>query len=141
MTPVMRPQDTFCHAFRMVSLERSPRKPVVFACSGCSSAGKRADDVARCLDERGDAEMSCLAGIGSGHPTFRRKIENREAWLVDGCPLHCALGVFEQAGLGAAVSRHIRLQDYGVKKDAPLDTGPNCDTLMNLVTNSIHRDV
>ncbi len=75
------------------------------------------------------------------HATRSRTPAVRDKLSADGCPLHCALGVFEQAGLGAAVSRHIRLQDYGVKKDAPLDTGPNCDTLMNLVTNSIHGDI
>jgi uncharacterized metal-binding protein len=47
-----------------------PVRPLVFACSGCSFAGKLADDLARHLDRTGDAEMSCLAGVGAQRPSF-----------------------------------------------------------------------
>lgn len=50
--------------------EKVSAKPLVFARSGCSFAGKLTDDLARRLDRNGDAEMSCLAGIGAKRPGF-----------------------------------------------------------------------
>lgn len=50
--------------------ERVSAKPLVFACSGCSFAGKLTDDLARRFDRNGDAERSCLAGIGAKRPGF-----------------------------------------------------------------------
>lgn len=35
--------------------EKVSAKPLVFACSGCSFAGKLTDDLARRLDRNGDA--------------------------------------------------------------------------------------
>jgi uncharacterized metal-binding protein len=93
-----------------------PATPLVFACSGCSFAGRTADQLARRLDHRGDAEMSCLAGIGAQRPGFIAKLTNREVWVIDGCPIECARGVFEQAHHAGAITRHIRLDDHGVRK-------------------------
>jgi uncharacterized metal-binding protein len=114
MTPVIpaAPVDLYSRSVQ----EQVPAKPLVFACSGCSFAGKLADDLARRLDRNGDAEMSCLAGIGAKRPSFIAKLTNREVWVIDGCPIECARGVFEQAGRRAAITRHIRLHDHGVKK-------------------------
>src|SRR5690349_7987288 len=81
--------------------------PLVFSCSGCSLAGKLADERARDLDRRGDAEMSCLAGIGARRPSFLAELKNREVWVIDGCALECARGVFEQAGQAHAITKHI----------------------------------
>lgn len=38
--------------------------PLVYSCSGCSSAAQTANQVALELDRMGVAEMSCIAGIG-----------------------------------------------------------------------------
>ncbi len=114
MTPVI-PEAPPVFYSRQVR-ETLPAKPLVFACSGCSFAGKLADDMARHLDRTGDAEMSCLAGIGAKRPGFLAKLRSRDVWVIDGCPIECARGVFEQAGHGGAVTRHIRLHDHGVKK-------------------------
>ena len=96
--------------------EKVPAKPLVFACSGCSFAGKLADDLARHFDRTGDAEMSCLAGIGAKRPGFLAKLRSREVWLIDGCPIECARGVFDQTGHASAVTRHIRLHGHCVNK-------------------------
>jgi len=101
----------------------APPKPLVFACSGCSFAGKLADDLARHLDRHGDAEMSCLAGIGAHRPSFLAKLRNRQVWLVDGCPIECAKGVFDQAGQASSVTHHIRLHELGIKKHQGPDGG------------------
>jgi oxygen-dependent protoporphyrinogen oxidase len=94
-------------------------KPLVFACSGCSFAGKLSDSVARELDRQQIAEMSCLAGVGARHASFLRQLPGRPVWIVDGCPIECARGVFEQAAQGERVTRHIRLHDLGFKKNRP----------------------
>jgi uncharacterized metal-binding protein len=97
----------------MDSSEES-RKPILFACAGCSNAGRAAYDVAQELDQRGVAEMSCLAGVAAGKKSFLRKLDGREVWVVDGCPIHCALGVLEQ--IGKNVDVHVKLLDYGIRK-------------------------
>lgn len=109
--------------------ENGPAKPLVFACSGCSYAGKLADDLARHMDRTGEAEMSCLAGIGARRPSFLAKLQNREVWVIDGCAIECARGVFDQAGRGASISHHIRLHDLGIKKHHAPDGGIDVDAL------------
>jgi uncharacterized metal-binding protein len=54
--------------------EKVPPKPLVFACSGCSFAGKLADDMARYFDRTGEA---CLAGIGAKRSGFLAKLHSR----------------------------------------------------------------
>jgi len=117
--------------------EKASAKPLVFACSGCSFAGKLADDMARHLDRTGDAEMSCLAGIGAKRPGFLAKLRSREVWVIDGCPIECARGVFEQAGHGGAVTRHIRLHDHGVKKHQAPNGGVDVDGFAVQLTEQV----
>lgn len=132
MTPVIPagPSDRYSERVQ----ERVPAKPLVFACSGCSFAGKLADDLARRLDRHGDAEMSCLAGIGAKRPSFIAKLTNREVWAIDGCAIECARGVFEQAGHPAAITRHIRLHDHGVKKHQAPNGGVDIDGFATQLT-------
>ncbi len=92
--------------------------PLVYACAGCSPAGRAAYEVAQSLTSRGDAEMSCLAGVAAELPYFRKQLAGREVWVVDGCPLECARQVFRKQGRDVAY--HIRLHDYGVKKQIGL---------------------
>lgn len=106
----------------------SKQLPIVFACSGCSNAGELADHLAVELDRRGIAEMSCLAGVGAARPYFLKKLAHREVWIIDVCPIECSLGVFAQLGEHASV--HIRLHDLGVRKTAPLPTGPDSSNLI-----------
>lgn len=92
--------------------------PLVFACSGCSKAGQLADVLARELDRRGLAEMSCLAGLGAKRPKFLKQLAARKIWLIDGCPIDCAAGVLDQVGRPPEL--HLNLHDLGVKKNDPL---------------------
>lgn len=105
--------------------------PVVFACSGCSNAGQLANQVALELDRRGIAEMSCLAGVGAAKATFLKKIQGREVWVIDGCPIECSHGVFELAR--ERVDVHIRLFDLGIRKNVELPTGVELDQLVENV--------
>jgi uncharacterized metal-binding protein len=113
----------------------SAKRPIVFACSGCSNAGQLSGRVALELDRRGIAEMSCLAGIGAAKPLFLKKLADREVWVVDGCPINCSLGVFEQVHEHTDV--HIRLHDLGIKKNADVPDDEAFDQLMDGVLNQI----
>ena len=71
-----------------MSVER--RKPVVFACAGCSAAGRLAYDLALELDRRQTVEMSCLAGFAAQLNPFTWLIEVRPVWVIDGCVFNAA---------------------------------------------------
>lgn len=118
-----------------LSDDKKPKKPIVLACAGCSFAGHLAYDLASELDRRGIAEMSCLAGVAAEKPSFLRKIEGREVWLIDGCPIECGLGVF--ARIGKYIDRHVRLHDFGIKKERPPEEGVNMDVLIQTALAAI----
>ena len=50
--------------------------PLVYSCSGCSSAAQMANYVAVQLDRRGAAEMSCIAGVGGDVPSMTVRIHH-----------------------------------------------------------------
>jgi uncharacterized metal-binding protein len=89
--------------------------PVVYACSGCSSAGELADHVARRLDSSGLAEMASIAGIGAGEPQQLSRARSRFPIIaIDGCANACARRCLERNGISPA--RHYMLGRYGVWK-------------------------
>ncbi len=101
-----------------------PKLPVVYSCSGCSSAGQMANWIAVKLDRSGKAEMSCIAGVGGGvGPLVRTAQEAGTVVAVDGCPLHCALHSLRLRGVEPAV--HVDLSRLGVKKQAHWDFSEN----------------
>lgn len=111
--------------------------PIVFACSGCSNAGQLADNLARELDARGIAEMSCLAGVGAAKKHFLKQLMGREVWVIDGCPIECSLGVFDNVSENIDV--HIRLHDLGVRKNAELPTGTDFAELVESVLQQVRE--
>jgi uncharacterized metal-binding protein len=99
----------------IVNEEKSPGKPVVYACSGCSDAGEIADRVARQLTCDGAAQMSCLAGIGGRVKSLLLKAERADRILVvDGCPLNCAAHTLKLAGFKDF--DHLELHRIGIRK-------------------------
>ncbi len=111
------------------------RLPILFACSGCSHAGQLANQVALALDQRGAAEMSCLAGIGAAKKHFVKQLAGRQVWVVDGCPIHCGLGVFDQ--IREHIDVHIRLHDLGVRKNVAAPEGAELEQLVDEVLRSM----
>lgn len=107
------------------------RLPLVFACAGCSAAGRLAYDIALELQRRGIAEMSCLAGVGAAKSHFLKQLKDREVWVIDGCPIECAVGIFGQQ------SRHvdvrIQLHDVGVKKASGAPAGMEMEQMIEAV--------
>lgn len=89
--------------------------PLVYSCSGCSSAAQTANYIALKLDREGDAEMSCIAGVG-GNVSHLVNIarSGRPIIAIDGCPLSCSLHCLSERGLSADL--HLLLHERGVKK-------------------------
>lgn len=112
--------------------------PLVYACAGCSHAGRAAYDVAQELSSRGDAEMSCLAGVAAELPVFLRVLDGREVWVIDGCPLECAKAVFDK--LGRPIHRHIQLREHGVAKNAPRAGEGSAEEIASQICPSCHSD-
>lgn len=89
--------------------------PLVYSCSGCSSAAQLANHLAVQLDRSGHAEMSCIAGVGGDVPhLLKPALSGRPIVALDGCPLVCVHSCLARHGI--TPSRHYQLQHYGVKK-------------------------
>ena len=97
--------------------------PIVYSCSGCSSAAQLANHVALRLDRCGAAEMSCIAGVGGDVPHLMKTARSgRPIIALDGCPLVCVKSTLARHGIAA--DRHYQLQQYGVKKRTHEDFEP-----------------
>ena len=96
--------------------------PLVYSCSGCSSAAQMANHVALRLDRRGAAEMSCIAG-GDVAALVRLAGSGRTIMAIDGCPVACARKCLARHGLAPDV--HLELGALGVRKrlHADFDAG------------------
>jgi len=78
--------------------------PLIYSCSGCSSAAQLANHLALHLDRSEVAEMSCLAGLGGDvRPLVRTAKSGRPLVVIDGCPLHCGLHTLARHGLKPAL--------------------------------------
>ena len=97
--------------------------PLVYSCSGCSSAAQMANHLAIALDRKGLAEMSCIAGVGGDVPKLvRLATSGRPIVALDGCPLACVRSSLARHGVAPA--RHYQLHQYGVKKRTHQDFDP-----------------
>ena len=89
--------------------------PLVYSCSGCSSAAQMANYVALCVDRGRQAEMSCIAGVGGNVPSLVRTARSgRPVVAIDGCPLHCVRDCLAWHDVAPAI--HLTLTEMGVKK-------------------------
>lgn len=71
------------------AVDRS-RLPLVYSCSGCSSAAQTSNRIAIELDRRNLAEMSCIAGVGGGVAKLVKVAKSgRPIVGIDGCALAC----------------------------------------------------
>lgn len=97
--------------------------PLVYSCSGCSSAAQMANHLALKLDRAGAAEMSCIAGVGGGVAGLVRGARSgRRILALDGCALKCVSACL--ANVGVAADTHLVLSDYGVRKRQHADFDP-----------------
>ncbi len=113
------------------------KAPLVYSCSGCSSAAQLANHVAVQLDRRGVAEMSCIAGVGGDVPALLKVAQSgRPMAVIDGCPLVCAKRSLQRHGV--TPDRHWQLGEHGVKKRFHADFDPQqAEEIIALVTTVI----
>lgn len=89
--------------------------PLVYSCSGCSSAAQLANLLAIRLDREKLAEMSCIAGVGGNVRSLVRTAQSgRKVIVLDGCALHCAKHCLDRYAI--PVDAHLDLHKSGVKK-------------------------
>ncbi|MCC7321566.1 MAG: putative zinc-binding protein [Rubellimicrobium sp.] len=89
--------------------------PLVYSCSGCSSAAQMANHLAVRLDRGGLAEMSCIAGVGGDVPKLVRVARSgRRIIAIDGCALACVKSCLARQGV--APDEWLLLSDHGVRK-------------------------
>jgi uncharacterized metal-binding protein len=97
--------------------------PIVYSCSGASSAAQMANHLAVRLDRLAVAEMSCIAGVGGDvKPLVHIAKSGRPIIALDGCPLHCAAKILQRQGLQA--DKHYDLSKLKVKKQMHADFEP-----------------
>lgn len=101
--------------------------PLVYSCSGCSSAAQLANHLAVRLDREGLAEMSCIAGVGGNVRSLVRKARDaadagRPIVAIDGCVLVCAKACLAQRGV--TPDEHVLLAEQGVRKAYHADFDP-----------------
>ena len=90
-------------------------KPLVYSCSGCSSAAQMANHIALKMDREQIAEMSCIAGVGGNvKKLVRTASSGRKIMVIDGCPLACAKACLSNHHI--VPDMHIELTALGVSK-------------------------
>ena len=114
--------------------------PLVYSCSGCSSAAQLANQVAVRLDRSGVAEMSCIAGVGGEVASLVKTARSgRPIIALDGCPLVCVKSSLARHGISA--TRHYQLQQYGVKKRQHEDYDPEqAQQVLDRVVGDLHQE-
>jgi uncharacterized metal-binding protein len=104
-------------------MSRNEKLPLVYSCSGASSAAQMANHIAVKLDRLKVAEMSCIAGVGGDvKPLVRTAKSGRPIITLDGCPLQCAAQILKRKGINA--DKHYDLGEMGVKKQMHEDFDP-----------------
>ncbi|GAB1445807.1 MAG: putative zinc-binding protein [Cyclobacteriaceae bacterium] len=96
-------------------IESEEERPLVYSCSGCSSAAQMANYLAIKLDRKGLAEMSCIAGVGGNVKNLVRTAKSgRKLIAIDGCPLACVKACLSNHSLQP--DWHIELRGMGIAK-------------------------
>ncbi|WP_221033031.1 putative zinc-binding protein [Actomonas aquatica] len=102
-------------------------KPLIYSCSGCSSAAQLANHLALRLDRAGVAEMSCIVGLGGDVKPLVRTAKDAAATgrpivMIDGCPLQCGRHTLARHGVTPAL--HWDLSRLAVAKSKHVDFAP-----------------
>lgn len=106
--------------------------PLVYSCSGCSSAAQTANRIAIKMDREKIAEMSCIAGVGGDvKPLVRTAKSGRDIIAIDGCPLACCKSCLARHDVQP--KHHFDLSNFDVPKRLGEDPDPQ------LVQNAYDR--
>jgi uncharacterized metal-binding protein len=102
---------------------KKPNLPLVYSCSGCSSAAQTANMIAIKMDREKVAEMSCIAGVGGDvKPLVRTAKSGREIIAIDGCPLACCKSTLARHDVEP--KHHFVLSNFDVPKIQGEDPDP-----------------
>lgn len=97
--------------------------PLVYSCSGCSSAAQTANTIAIKMDRAKVAEMSCIAGVGGDvKPLVKTAKSGRDIIAIDGCPLSCSKHILARHDLQP--KHHFVLTKFNVPKKNGVDPDP-----------------
>lgn len=111
--------------------------PLVYSCSGCSSAAQTANQVAIKMDREKIAEMSCIAGVGGDvKPLVRTAKSGRDIIAIDGCPLACCKSCLARHDVQP--KHHFDLSKFDVPKRLGEDPDPQ---LVQNAYNQILEDI
>ncbi|MBL7696980.1 MAG: putative zinc-binding protein [Chitinophagaceae bacterium] len=89
--------------------------PLIYSCSGCSSAAQMANYLAIQIDRLGIAEMSCIAGVGGNvKKLVKTALSGRKIITIDGCPLACSKACLSNHSIKPDME--IELTRMGVQK-------------------------
>ncbi|OIJ19465.1 zinc-binding protein [Anaerobacillus alkalidiazotrophicus] len=98
--------------------------PLVYSCSGCSSAAQTANMIAIKMDREEIAEMSCIAGVGGDvKPLVKTAKSGRNIIAIDGCPLACCKNCLDRHEVKP--KHHFVLSDFEVQKIMGEDPNPD----------------
>ena len=111
--------------------------PIVYSCSGCSSAAQMANQMAIKLDRTDVAEMSCIAGVGGNVKKLVKTAKaGRKIVVIDGCPLACSKACLSNHDI--VPDLHYDLSKMGVKKVQHQDFDPiQADEILQEITKNI----
>jgi uncharacterized metal-binding protein len=112
--------------------------PLVYSCSGCSSAAQLANHVAVRLDREQLAEMSCIAGVGGDVESLvKTAASGRPIIALDGCHLQCVKKCLQRHGI--APTQHYMLSELGVRKRYHADFDwQDADRVFAWMTQRLH---
>ncbi|MEK5443997.1 putative zinc-binding protein [Fredinandcohnia sp. FSL W7-1320] len=97
--------------------------PLVYFCSGCSSAAQTANTIAIKMDRENIAEMSCIAGVGGDvKPLVKTAKSGRDIIAIDGCPLACCKHILARHNI--ETKHHFVLTNFNVPKKQHEDPDP-----------------
>ena len=113
--------------------------PIVYSCSGCSSAAQMANYLALQLDRANIAEMSCIAGLGGDVKKMVNTAKKADKIIaIDGCPLSCAKATLKRHGLEPA--SYYQLADWGIKKVQHTDFDKaEADRVLETIKNNLKQ--
>ena len=95
----------------------------ILACCGASNVGQMTNEVAKSLDEAGDAKFFCLAGVGGHVSGMVASVKGSDKVLVlDGCPVACAKKCVDAAGITGY--EYLVVTELGIEKKHTFDLGP-----------------
>lgn len=87
---------------------------IIFPCCGQANTGQISNQAAIQLDEEGYGGYACTALLVSSESLAKRANEVDEVVAIDGCAMHCAKKIAENAGV--PVHQHLVITDLGVEK-------------------------